>query len=829
MNKQFTRNDFIFFNNFFSEKNINTTITDINFEDKNKNNLTLKINLLHNHFNTIAKKYNITLEHYQEYEILYEFILTCPSTLTTHIINHKLSEISSHHIEKNFLFSKLAASFLIETLLFESKNFLGITSEYVSYQELFIQSINKGVQEKILDDNMLEYNLELLAHTIIPERDLLFDYMGIFTLQKRFLLKSRNSDKIYEAPQVFWMRVAMGLAFKEENKNEKAIEYYHMLSQLLYAPSTPTLCHSGFVIPQLTSCYLSSVEDDLKEIFQSYSDTAQLAKWSGGIATAWTKIRACGAYIKKINLESQGLIPYLKIEDDIIASISKTGTRRGGKAVYIEPWHYDIEDFLDLKKNTGDHRKRTHDLNTALWIPDLFMKRISEGSNWTLFSPDETPELANTYGKKFDDFYLHYEKMALEGKIKLCKTYQASDLWKKILTRIFETGHPWITFKDACNIRSPQKHVGMIYSSNLCTEITLNSSQNEIAVCNLGSINLPKHIDSDGNIDFNALQKTISTAVEMLDNVIDLTYYPVPQTENSNMRHRPIGLGVMGWQDVLFAKKYSIESKEAAEIINTVSEFIAYHAIKKSIELAIKKGAYKSFKGSLWDQGILPQDTLPLLAQERNLNLSLTTPIETMNWQEIRNLIKKHGIRNSNIFAIAPTATISTITGCFPSIEPIYKNIYVKSNLSGEFSIVNKYLQKDLHELHLWNEHIIEKIKFYDGSIQSIDEIPDYIKERYKTAFEVDQKKLLYLTGIRGRWIDQSQSHNIFFESTSGKALSDIYFYAWELGLKTTYYLKTLGKSQIEKSTLGSEFGLTQVRSTRKMCNLNDEGCESCQ
>lgn len=833
MNKQYSRYNFIYSNKFLSKENINSIITDIHL-NTNSNDIINKLSIswLYEHCLSISKKYNILLEENQIYLIIYEFILTCSSNLNMLTINQKLSEICSHNIEKNFLFSKLAALFLNEVIKEESKITLNIKedNEKKLYTALLKSSIKKGIKEKILHEKLATFDLDKIASFINPERDSLFDYMGIFTLQKRFLLRLRNKNNIYEIPQVFWMRIAMGLVNQEFCKEEKAKEYYDLLSQFLYIPSTPTLSHSGFILPQLTSCYLSSVEDDLRDIFQSYSDTAQLAKWSGGIATAWTKIRACGAYIKKINLCSQGLIPYLKIEDDIIGSISKTGTRRGGKAVYIEPWHYDLEDFLDLRKNTGDHRKRTHDLNTALWIPDLFMKRINdENSHWILFSPEEVPLLSNTYGEEFEKAYCMYEKLAELGQIKLHKKYKTIDLWKKILTRIFETGHPWITFKDACNIRSPQQHCGIVCSSNLCTEITLNSSKEEIAVCNLGSINLSKHITVDNKIDFIKLEKTIKTAIEMLDNVIDLTYYPVPQTHYSNMRHRPIGLGVMGWQDVLFIKKYTFESEEAADLINQVSEFISYYAIKSSIELASIRGSYETFHGSLWQRGYLPQDTLQLLEDNRKIKLKLPPLQQTLDWDEIRKLLQKFGIRNSNIMAIAPTATISTITGCGACIEPIYKNTYVKSNLSGEFTIINKYLQEDLTAIGLWNESIIEKIKFCDGSIQRIEEIPLNIRNLYKTAFEINQKRLLYLTGIRGRWIDQSQSHNIFFDNTSGKDLSEIYIYAWNLGLKTTYYLKTLGKSQIEKSTLGNEYGMTQIRNDKKGCNLNDEGCESCQ
>lgn len=833
MNKEINKKDFIALSKQFFEDPSGFVFKDIIFEIKKSKSICFEVNFLYNYIINLLNENKIIIAESFVYDIIYEFILNCPSSIDFQYINKSLSMICSHYIEKNNNFSYLSSLFFIKSLMIDfNKEYIDEVDLNINelYKESLKQLIYNTHAISILCEKTRKFicdNFNDLIALIEISRDNLFSYMSIFTLKKRFLLKDHNGIT-YELPQVYWLRVSIGLCL-----NNLCIDdikkCYSLLSELKYLPSTPTLCHSGFQTAQLTSCYLSVVGDDLSEIFQSYGDSAQLAKWSGGIATSWSQIRGCGAYIKKINMNSQGLIPYLKIEDDIISSISKTGTRRGGKAVYVEPWHYDIDDFLDLKKNTGDHRRRTHDLNTALWIPDLFMKRVVDGDCWTLFSPDETPDLHENYGQSFNHLYLQYEDKAAKGEIKLYKKVSAIELWKKILTRIFETGHPWLTFKDSCNIRSPQRHCGVIHSSNLCTEITLNTSKNEIAVCNLGSINLAAHIDSDGNIDFGSLKETVKLAVKILDGVIDLTYYPVIQTKNSNMLHRPIGLGVMGWQDVLFAKKLSFEDEVVIDIMNQVSEFISYYGIESSIELAELRGSYASYDGSLWSQGVFPHEAVSLLEQESQRVLSFQKSKPILNWKRLREKLLTFGIRNSNIFAIAPTATISTLAGCFPSIEPIYKNMYVKSNLSGEFSIINKYLQADLEYLGLWNDAIIEKIKLADGSVQNISEIPFSIKKIYKTAFEIDQKKLLYLTAMRSQWIDQSQSHNIFFSSTSGKLLDEIYFYAWNLGLKTTYYLRTLAKSQIEKSTSQNNKELTQLRQNNDKCNINNEECESCQ
>jgi len=571
------------------------------------------------------------------------------------------------------------------------------------------------------------------------------------------------------------------------------------------------------------------VKDDLFHIFKCIGDNAQMSKWSGGVANDWTNIRSTGSLIKTVNIGSQGLVPFLKITNDVTVAISRSGSRRGATVVYLETWHLEIEDFLDLKKNTGDERRRTHDINTAHWIPDLFMKRVLENKEWTLFTPNEVPDLHDLYGKKFEKRYEEYEAFTQTGEITLYKVIPAKELWKKMLTRLFETGHPWLTFKDAFNIRSPQDHVGVIHSSNLCTEISLNTSSEETAVCNLGSINLEKHINN-GEINKNKITKTIQTAMRMLDNIIDINFYPTKEGENSNLKHRPVGLGMMGFQDALFKLNINFDSQEALVFANEITEFFSYHAILASSKLAKERGAYLSYKGSKWNKNIFPIDTITLLEEERGLSTNVTKN-ETLNWQKVRDHVKQYGMRNSNTMAIAPTATISNISGCLPCIEPIYKNIYVKSNMSGEFTIINNYLVNDLKKLNLWNQDMLDQIKFHDGNIEKIQTIPQNIRAKYKEAFDIDPEWLLKLTAERGKWIDQSQSHNVFLKGVSGQKLNTIYLTAWKLGLKSTYYLRTLGASQIEKSTLDAKkFGFTQKRNnSTTSCNINDQSCESCQ
>jgi ribonucleoside-diphosphate reductase alpha chain len=690
-----------------------------------------------------------------------------------------------------------------------------------AYRRSFITSINKGIQAGILTPKLLEFDLEKLASLLQPERDNLLTYLGLQTLYERYFLKINNQR--LETPQTFWMRVAMGLALNEPNKNERVAEFYEIFSTLRYVSSTPTLFHSGYVCPQLSSCFLSTVSDDLTHIFKCIGDNAQLAKWAGGIANDWTNIRATGANIRSIHSTSQGVIPFLKIVNDVVVGITKWGIRRGGTVVYLEVWHYDFEDFLDLRRNTGDERRRTHDMNTASWIPDLFMKRVMQDGEWTLFSPDETSDLHDLYGKKFEQRYQEYEQMAREGKIRLYKTMSAQKLWRKMLTRLFETGHPWITFKDSCNVRSPQDHVGVIHSSNLCTEITLNTSPEETAVCNLGSINLARHT-INGIIDEALLEQTITTAVRMLDNVIDLNFYPTKEAGYSNAKHRPVGLGVMGFQDALFKLDVPFCSDEAIDVADWLQEKVSYYAIKASSDLAAERGTYETYTGSKWDRGIFPLDTLDLLQQERDEVIEVSR-LSRMDWPTLKLRVKQQGMRNSNVMAIAPTATIANIAGCYPCIEPIYRNIYVKSNIAGEFTIVNKDLVMDLKKLGLWDQEMLEQIKYYDGQISDIPTIPAHLKRKYQGAFELDPIHMLKITAARGKWIDQSQSHNVFMQGVEGKKLDDIYKAAWRYGLKTTYYLRTLGASQIEKSTLDAKkFGYTQKREYKP---LDDTGLKS--
>ncbi len=754
---------------------------------------------------------------------------------------------TTSYIEKDPAYKYISAN------LFRQKLYKEVMGRSVSeetldghYRKAFREAIRKGLDKDRLDERMGEnFDIDRLAEAIDPSRDEKFEYMGIKTLYERYLLKVE--DERVELPQIFWMRVAMGLALEEDKPTEKAIEFYDMMSNLRFVPSTPTLFHSGTSHPQLSSCYLTTVEDDLDHIFKSYQDHATLSKWSGGLGNDWTNLRAQGALIKTTNIESTGPIPFLKISNDVTAAINRSGKRRGAACAYLETWHLDIEDFLDLRRNTGDERRRTHDMDTANWVPDLFMKRVMNDGKWTLFSPQEVPELHDIYGKEFEEKYREYEEKAEKGEMEQYKQVDAKDLWKTMLTRLFETGHPWITFKDPCNIRSPQDHAGVVHSSNLCTEITLNTSEDETAVCNLGSVNLSKHVRG-GELDDDKLEDTINTAMRMLDNVIDLNYYPTPEAENSNMRHRPVGLGVMGFQDALFKMGTSMDSEETIELSDHLMEYVSYHAIMASSRLAKEKGSYPSFAGSKWDRDIFPLDTVDRLEEERGVDIPIKRE-ERLDWDKVREHVQEHGMRNSNTMAIAPTATISTIVGSFPSIEPPYKNMYVKSNMSGDFTIVNDYLVEDLKERGLWTEDIQEQLKFYDGSIQEIDEIPQDLKDKHKTAFEIDPQHIVRLAAERGKWIDQSQSLNIFFGGTSGKQLSDIYLHAWRLGLKTTYYLRSLGASQAEKTTVDQdEHGTSQTRDHKEeadrvgkseedteevnpneLSKVEEDICEACQ
>ncbi|MFP4534433.1 MAG: ribonucleoside-diphosphate reductase subunit alpha [Spirochaetaceae bacterium] len=691
-----------------------------------------------------------------------------------------------------------------------------IGSSVESYEELereyraaFVLGIREGVEHGHFDSALLDFDLDALSQALQPSRDELIKYVGVQTLYERYFVKI--AGRLLETPQGFWMRVAMGLSIREPEKNRRAQEFYGVLSTLRFVSSTPTLFHAGLTHPQLSSCYLSTVSDDLEHIFKCIGDNAQMSKWSGGIGNDWTSIRATGAMINSTKVESQGVIPFLKIANDTTVAINRSGKRRGATCAYLESWHLDIEEFLDLRRNTGDDRRRTHDMNTANWIPDLFMKRVTEEGEWTLFSPEEVPDLHETYGREFEERYLEYERRAEKGEMKKYKKVEAIKLWRKMLTRLFETGHPWITFKDPANIRSPQDHAGVVHNSNLCTEITLNNSAEETAVCNLGSVNLARHTTPEGLNHF-LLQETVKIAMRMLDNVVDINFYPTVEAERSNLRHRPVGLGLMGFQDALFTLRYPIDSEDALRFADETMEFISYHAILGSSELAKERGPYESFAGSKWDRGVFPMDTLDLLERERGRRVQVNREVR-MDWTPVREHVKRHGMRNSNTMAVAPTATISNIAGCFPCIEPIYKNLYVKSNMSGEFTIINEYLVQDLKRLGLWNNEMLEQLKYYDGNVAMIAGIPEELKSLYKEAFDVDPVELIKLTAVRGKWIDQSQSHNVFMRGQSGKKLHEIYTTAWEMGLKTTYYLRTLGASQIEKSTLdASKYGYTQKR-----------------
>jgi len=680
-----------------------------------------------------------------------------------------------------------------------------------SYRAAFKRTIARGVELGQFDKRMAEFNLDRLADSLVIERDRDFKYLGLQTLQANYLSKEHGTRKLLETPQIFWMRVAMGMALAEKTPEERehhTIEFYEIMSAMYYAPSSPTLYHAGLALPQLSSCFLSTVPDDLHDIFKEYSDGAQLLKYAGGLGVDWTPVRATGSLIKKTGVESQGVIPFLKIANDVTISINRSGRRRGAAAVYLEYWHLDIEDFIELRKNTGDERRRTHDLNTAVWVPDLFMKRLQEDGYWTLFSPSDVPDLHDLYGRKFDAAYAAYEAKAEAGEIPHHKKVRAADLWRKNLTMLFETGHPWITWKDPSNVRSPQDHVGVVHSSNLCTEITLNTSKEETAVCNLGSINLGAFI-KDGQFDRELVARVIPVAMRALDNVIDVNFYPTEKTKRSNMKHRPVGLGLRGLQDALYKLGLNFDSDEAVRFSDVSMEVISYHTILASALLAKERGTYETYKGSKWDRGIFPNDTIALLEQERGVKIDIPRH-ETLNWQLVRESVRQWGMRNSNTMANAPTASTANIVGCYPTVEPIYKNLYVKSNMAGDFMVVNEFLVEDLKKLGLWNADMLERIKYHDGSIQSINEIPQVLRDKYKEAFEIEPQWLVKAAAWRGRWIDQSQSLNIFYGGTSGKVLSDIYQYAWSLGLKTTYYLRTMGASRIEKSTVNmAKFGST--------------------
>ncbi len=768
-------------------------------------------------------------------------------------------------IEKDPAYSYVTARLLLDALRFEALGEEATQGDMATkYPEYFPQFVKHGVKIGLLNEALLQYDMKKLGEALKPERDLQFGYLGLQTLYDRyFLVDQYVGGRRFELPQCFFMRVAMGLALQEVDREARAIEFYNVLSTFDFMSSTPTLFNSGTHRSQLSSCYLTTVADDLDGIYEAIKENALLSKFAGGLGNDWTNVRAMGSHIKGTNGKSQGVVPFLKVVNDTAVAVNQGGKRKGAVCTYLETWHLDIEEFLELRKNTGDDRRRTHDMNTANWIPDLFMKRVVEGGDWTLFSPSDVPDLHDKWGHAFEEAYKRYEEKVARGELKLFKKIPAVQLWRKMLSMLFETGHPWITFKDACNVRSPQQHVGTVHSSNLCTEITLNTSDTEIAVCNLGSVNMLAHMKKvvvDGNegwqLDHDKLSRTIRTAMRMLDNVVDINYYAVAKARNSNLKHRPVGLGIMGFQDCLHLMRVPYASPAAVEFADRSMEAVCYHAYWASTELAAERGRYSSYKGSLWDRGILPQDSVKLLKEERGGYVELDDS-SSLDWTSLRARIKEHGMRNSNCVAIAPTATISNIIGVAASIEPEYQNIYVKSNLSGEFTVVNEQLVRDLKEIGQWDEVMVADLKYFDGSLAKIDRVPAEMRELYATAFEVETKWIVEAGARRQKWIDQAQSLNIYMAGASGKKLDETYKLAWVRGLKTTYYLRTLAATSAEKSTgRGGELNavssgagasgaaMASGRSAAaaaaapakaaeeaapKFCAIDDPTCEACQ
>ncbi len=733
-------------------------------------------------------------------------------------------------IDREPEYSEVAARLLLDALRAESLSFIGDGAPMATFAEMadrygdyFGNYVRKAAELELLDKELLKFDLVRLGKALKPERDHQFTYLGLQTLYDRYFI--HQDDVRFELPQAFFMRVSMGLAINEVQREERAIEFYNLLSSFDFMSSTPTLFNSGTLRPQLSSCYLTTVPDDLDGIFSAIKDDAMLSKFAGGLGNDWTRVRGMGSHIKGTNGKSQGVVPFLKVANDTAVAVNQGGKRKGAMCAYLETWHLDIEDFLDLRKNTGEERRRTHDMNTANWIPDLFMKRVAEEGQWTLFSPCEAPDLHDLYGAAFETAYVDYEARADRGEIKNFRRIKAQDLWRKMLGMLFETGHPWITFKDPCNIRSPQSHNGVVHSSNLCTEITLNTSDTEIAVCNLGSVNLPQHVDANG-LNLEKLERTINTAMRMLDNVIDYNYYSVPQARTSNLRHRPVGLGIMGFQDALYKQHISYASEQAIEFADESMEAVSYYAIQASTQLAEERGSYSSYQGSLWSQGILPIDSVAKLREVRGDYLQQDES-SRMNWDSLRQRVTSIGMRNSNTMAIAPTATISNICGVSQSIEPIYQNLFVKSNLSGEFTVINPYLVDDLKEQGLWDEVMVNDLKYYDGSVQSIDRVPENLKSIYATAFEIDSRWLVEAGSRRQKWIDQGQSLNLYMAEPSGKKLDNLYKLAWVRGLKTTYYLRSLGATAVEKSAI--ETPQQSAEPEPQVCSILDPDCEACQ
>ncbi|MDA9736360.1 ribonucleoside-diphosphate reductase subunit alpha [Gammaproteobacteria bacterium] len=747
-------------------------------------------------------------------------------------------------VEQEPNYTYVTARILLDNIRTEALSYLGMQKQATQsemkdlYHQAFRNFLGKGVENEILNPELLEMDIERLGKAINPERDNLFTYLGLQTLYDRYFI--HDSETRYELPQVFFMRVSMGLALREEQREERAIEFYNLLSSFDYMSSTPTLFNSGTKHSQLSSCYLTTVPDDLHGIYGAIQDNAMLSKWAGGLGNDWTPVRGLGSQIKGTNGKSQGVVPFLKVVNDTAVAVNQGGKRKGAVCSYLETWHMDIEEFVELRKNTGDDRRRTHDMNTANWVPDLFLKRVSEDKKWTLFTPSDTPDLHDLYGRDFEKRYEEYEAQTKTGEIEFFKEVEAKELWKKMLSMVFETGHPWITFKDVCNLRSPQQHIGVVHSSNLCTEITLNTSQEEIAVCNLGSVNLTHHI-KDNAMDEVKLEKTINTAIRMLDNVIDINFYAVEAAETSNMRHRPIGLGIMGFHDALYMLNTPYASQEAVDFADTSMEMVSYYAIKASSDLAKERGKYQSYEGSLWSQGILPLDSIKLLKESRGDDYLDIDESSTMDWETLREKVKKQGMRNSNVMAIAPTATIANITGVSQSIEPTYQNLYVKSNLSGEFTVTNIPMVEKLKELGLWDSVMINDLKYYDGAVKGISRIPEEIKELFATAFDIEPRWLIDAASRRQKWIDQSQSLNLYIDEPNGKKLDIMYRMAWLRGLKTTYYLRSRSATTTEKSTIATgelnavaasvqpEAQPQSTTTAPAACSILDPDCEACQ
>ena len=794
--------------------------------------------------NKIVEGACANLEHVNAESIVTEALKNLYDGIPISEVNTSLVMTARTLIEQEPNYTYVSSRLLLDSLRAEALSFLSVADTATQdemkglYPQALSRYIAKGIELELLSPALNTFDLEKLGAAIDANRDLQFTYLSLQTLYDRYFIHS--NDVRIELPQIFFMRVAMGLAIEEDNINERAIEFYHLLSSFDYMSSTPTLFNAGTLRPQLSSCYLTTIPDDLHGIYGGIQDNAMLSKWAGGLGNDWTQVRALGAKIKGTNGKSQGVIPFLKVVNDTAVAVNQGGKRKGAVCAYLETWHLDIEEFLELRKNTGDDRRRTHDMNSSNWIPDLFMKRVFDDKEWTMFSPNDVPDLHDLFGKAFEERYAEYERQAEAGEIELFKKIAAKDLWRKMLGMLFETGHPWITFKDPCNLRSPQQHAGVIHSSNLCTEITLNTSADEIAVCNLGSVNLAQHTSRENGIDRVKLAKTIKTAIRMLDNVIDINYYAVDQARRSNMRHRPIGLGLMGFQDALYKMGYSYASEQAVDFADESMEIISYFAISASSDLAVERGAYSSYEGSLWSQGILPIDSVKILEEHRGSQYIEVDKTQRENWTALRNKVKSQGMRNSNCMAIAPTATIANITGVSQSIEPTYQNLYVKSNLSGEFTVVNPYLVNDLKARNLWDNVMIHDLKYYEGSVQSIERIPDDLKATYATAFELEPRWIVDAASRRQKWIDQAQSLNLYISEANGKKLDITYRMAWYRGLKTTYYLRALAATSTEKSTINTG-ALNAVSATSepqapagpapvpKACSIDEPDCEACQ